>query len=78
MSESPVQILLVSGPAGVGKTTLGWQISIQLRQANIAHVVLDSDELDRVCPLTEAEQQALNQANLAAFWANAAALGHHR
>lgn len=78
MPEPRVHILLVAGPAGVGKSTLGWEISAQLRQAGIAHVVLDSDELDRVWPLSDAEQETLNQANLAAFWANAAALGHSR
>jgi hypothetical protein len=44
-------MLLVCGPAGVGKSTLGWEISDQLRAVGIAHAVLDSDELDRVWPL---------------------------
>jgi adenylylsulfate kinase-like enzyme len=68
---APVQVLLLSGPAGVGKSTLGWEIAAQLRRLGIAHVLLDSDELDRVWPLTAAERDQLNQANLAAFWANA-------
>jgi AAA domain len=78
MPRSHVHILVLSGPTGVGKSTLSWEISAQLRQVGIAHVVLDSDELDRVWPLSAAERQALNQANLSAFWASASALGNSR
>jgi len=78
MLTSPVHVLLLSGPAGVGKSTFSWEIADQLRRHGTAHVVLDSDELDRAWPLSGAQQQALNRANLSAFWANAAALGHRR
>ncbi len=47
MPTAPVQVLLLSGPAGVGKSTLGWEIAAPLRRLGIAHVLLDSDELDR-------------------------------
>src|SRR5690349_13926488 len=75
---APAQVLLLSGPGGVGKSTLAWEIATQLRRLGIAHVLLDSDELDRAWPLTTAERDRLNRANLTAFWANAAALGHSR
>ena len=78
MPTAPVQVLLLSGPGGVGKSTLGWEVATQLRGLGIAHVLLDSDELDRAWPLTTAERDRLNRANLSAFWANAAALGHSR
>jgi hypothetical protein len=78
MPAEPTQVLLLSGPGGVGKSTLGWEVATQLRRLGIAHVLLDSDELDRAWPLTAAEQDQLNRANLTAFWANAAALGHSR
>lgn len=78
MLGTPVQVLLLSGPAGAGKSTLGWEIAAQLRRLGIAHVLLDSDELDRAWPLTTADRDRLNRANLTAFWANAAALGHNR
>jgi AAA domain len=75
---APVQVLLLSGPGGVGKSTLGWEIATQLRRLGIAHVLLDSDELDRAWPLAAAERDGLNRANLTAFWANVAALGRSR
>jgi hypothetical protein len=78
MSTGQSHLLQIAGPAGVGKTTLGWEISAQLRQAGVSHVVLDSDELDRAWPLSESERESLNRANLSAFWANASALGHSR
>ena len=78
MPTKPVQVLMLCGPAGVGKSTLGWEIAAQLRRLGIAHVLLDSDELDRAWPLTTAERDRLNRANLTAFWANAAAPGHGR
>jgi hypothetical protein len=78
VTESHVQILLIAGPAAVGKSTLSWEISVQLRRVGCPHVVLDSDELDRVWPLSGEEQERLNRANLRAFWANASTLGHDR
>lgn len=42
MPAEPVQVLLLSGPAGAGKSTLGWEIAAQLRRLGIAHVLLDT------------------------------------
>jgi adenylylsulfate kinase-like enzyme len=33
---TPVQVLLLSGPGGVGKSTLGWEVATQLRRLGIA------------------------------------------
>jgi adenylylsulfate kinase-like enzyme len=43
-----MQLLLITGPAGVGKSTLGWEMSAQLAAAQVAHAVIETDELDRV------------------------------
>jgi hypothetical protein len=72
------EILLISGPAGVGKSTLSHELGAQLREAGVSHVILDCDELDRAWPLTPPQQEAPCRTNLAAFWANASALGHTR
>lgn len=78
MNEPNTEVLAVCGPPGVGKSSLGWEISAQLRRAGITHAALDSDELDRVWPLSADDREQLCRANLATFWANAAARGVHR
>ncbi|MBY3193601.1 MULTISPECIES: nucleoside-triphosphatase [Rhizobium] len=45
-----MQIVLVTGPAGVGKSTLCWEMSAQLAAEGVAHAVIETDELDRVFP----------------------------
>lgn len=50
-----MQLLLITGPAGVGKSTLCWEMSAQLAAIEAAHAVIESDELDRVYPRPDAE-----------------------
>ena len=81
-----MEILLLTGPAGVGKSTLCWEISSQLAAAQVAHAVIESDELDRVFPRPSAEQLDqvkpgtvdVSSINLAALWSTYRALGHSR
>ncbi len=83
---APVEILLITGPAGVGKSTLCWEMGVVLAQAGIAHAAIESDELDRVFPKPGADELAalapgardISQLNLAALWATYRALGHSR
>lgn len=83
---TPVEILLITGPAGVGKSTLCWEMGDVLAEAGIAHVAIESDELDRVFPKPGAEELAplapgardISQLNLAALWGTYRALGHTR
>ncbi len=86
MSGTGVEILLITGPAGVGKSTLCWEANGLLAQAGIPHAAIESDELDRVFPKPGAEELAplapgardVSQLNLAALWATYRALGHRR
>ncbi|MCR4522087.1 MULTISPECIES: AAA family ATPase [Bosea] len=86
MSGTDVEILLITGPAGVGKSTLCWEASGLLAEAGIPHAAIESDELDRVFPKPGAEELArlapgardVSQLNLAALWATYRALGHRR
>jgi predicted kinase len=77
---SRVHLLVISGPAGVGKSTTGWEVSAQLETAGVAHAILDGDELDRVVPVPAGvnARAELCRRNLAGLWSNFAALGHNR
>jgi len=83
---TPVEILLITGPAGIGKSTLCWEMGAMLAEAGIAHVAIESDELDRVFPKPGAAELAplapgardVSQLNLAALWGTYRALGHSR
>ena len=74
--RNDVQILLITGPAGVGKSTLCWEMSAQLAAAEVDHAVIETDELDRVFPRPRAGDLArirpgatdVSGINLAAIW----------
>lgn len=44
------EVLLIGGAAGVGKTTVGWEISVQLNRLAVAHWHLEGDVLDAAWP----------------------------
>jgi hypothetical protein len=74
------EALLIGGRAGVGKTTIGWEISAQLQVAHIAHCLIEGDNLDQAFPAPpdDPARTKLTEANLAALWHNYAALGYRR
>lgn len=74
------EVLLIGGRAGVGKTTVGWEVSAQLRAAQAAHVVLEGDFLGQVHPAPEGDprRKGIVERNLAAIWGNYVDLGYHR
>ncbi|KAF5860723.1 hypothetical protein ETB97_001230 [Aspergillus alliaceus] len=63
-----IQVILVSGRSGVGKTSVANEISEQLRNRNSPHAHIDGDNLDMICP--EEEGSDLMLSNLAAMWGN--------
>ena len=71
---------MISGAAGVGKSTVAWEIGRQLEIANVRHAIIDTNELDRVYPQPESLSAlvALSSRNLRALWESFAALGHSR
>lgn len=81
-----MELLLITGPAGVGKSTLSWELSAQLAQAKVAHAVVESDELDRVFPKPGREEldrivpgtADVSSLSLAAIWSVYRTLGHSR
>ncbi|CEJ11865.1 hypothetical protein BN1110_02160 [bacterium YEK0313] len=79
-------ILLITGPAGIGKSTLSWAIGDRLAALGIAHAAIETDELDRVFPkptpdalaLMEPRTRDVSAINLAALWRTYRALGHDK
>ena len=77
--EQP-EALLIGGRSGVGKTTAGWEVSAQLQAAQIAHALVEGDNLDQIFPAPPGDptRTQITEANLAALWRNYAALGCRR
>jgi chloramphenicol 3-O-phosphotransferase len=73
-------MLVLTGPVGVGKTTVAEAISDVLSEHDLAHAVIDQDWLRwcRPCPSHDPFNVALGLKNLATVWANYRAAGAER
>ena len=72
-----IEVAVIAGPAGVGKTTVAHEVSLQLRTAGVPHAVIDTDGLDDVFPVPE-DQWRLTEHNLAHVWSAFRARGTDR
>ncbi|MYR46683.1 hypothetical protein [Streptomyces sp. SID5910] len=74
------EVLLIGGRAGVGKTTVGWEVSALLRSEGIAHAIVDGDFMGQVHPAPEGDphRAEITECNLTAVWANFAQRGYRR
>ncbi len=72
-----VPVLAITGPGGVGKTTVAFEVSRRLEASGVGHALIDTDELDRLFPPPSDDPQKtkLTARNLAAVWANFRAAG---
>ncbi len=68
-----IEVLVLNGSPGAGKSTLANSIAEQLRQMDQAHAVIDVDELGRIFPELGS---SLGWANLRAIWPNYAAVAN--
>jgi hypothetical protein len=75
-----VEVLLIGGRSGVGKSTAGWEVSRQLQAASVPHCYIEGDTLDQVFPAPPGDpvREKISEANLRALWVNYRALGHRR
>jgi hypothetical protein len=62
-----VDLIVLAGAAGGGKSVTAYEISAQLRRAGVAHAVIDTDALDDVFPVPP-ELWRLSERNLACIW----------
>lgn len=65
--ESTTEVLLICGPAGVGKSSAAIEVSERLQRQGVAHALIDSDELDRIFPVPE-DLARVTARNLAFMW----------
>ncbi len=72
-----IKVLVISGPAGVGKSTVAYELSRRFAEADVDHALIDSDELDRMYP-EPPDLWALSERNVAAVWAGFAERGARR
>lgn len=71
-----IEVILISGGAGVGKTSALLALHDHLSADDVRHAVLDGDWLDLAHPAPW--EHGLAERNLAALWANYRALGYRR
>ncbi|GAA2338668.1 AAA family ATPase [Streptomyces violaceusniger] len=74
------EVLLIGGRAGVGKTTVGWEVSAILRATAVSHAVIDGDFMGQVHPAPEGDPHCseITESNLTAVWGNFARRGYRR
>src|SRR5665647_3816021 len=73
------EVLLIAGRSGSGKTSVSFELSDQLQKADVAHRLVDGDNLDTAYPKPAGPQGiGLTEANLTALWRNYIAVGQHR
>ncbi|WP_031225646.1 hypothetical protein [Streptomyces roseochromogenus] len=74
------EVLLIGGRAGVGKTTVGWEVSALLRAAAVPHAVIEGDYMGQVhpAPAGDPHRTEITESNLTAVWANFAQRGYRR
>lgn len=79
MSER-IPVLVITGPVGVGKTTIAGDISALLAGAGIPHACVDLDALRDAWPAPPGDRfnTTLGLKNLAAIWRNFQAAGAQR
>ena len=70
------QVLFIGGRAGVGKSSVGWELSRLFAAAECRHALIEGDNLDQAWPPPWDDHLA--ERNLAAMWRNYTDLGYYR
>lgn len=60
-------MVLICGPAGVGKSSSAIEVSERLQREGVAHALIDTDELDRIFPMPP-DLARVTERNLAFMW----------
>jgi cytidylate kinase len=71
-------LVLIGGRAGVGKTTVAFEMHAKLGADCVQHAVIEGDNLDMAYPTAWEQGHDLAEANLTAIWQNYQRLGYRR
>jgi AAA domain len=77
---APVPVLLITGPVGVGKSTVAAEAARLLREANVPHALIDLAWIEQCWPVPADDpwNERLTHRNLACLWANVRQAGAGR
>jgi hypothetical protein len=75
-----VPVLLITGPVGVGKSTIAAEAARLLREADVPHALVDLDRIEECWPVPADDpwNERLSHRNLACMWANFRDVGADR
>lgn len=75
-----VEVVLIGGRSGVGKTSVGFEVAALLRASDVGHALIEGDVLDMIHPAPPGDphRSLLTRRNLAALWGSYAELGCRR
>src|SRR5271170_7718105 len=70
MSDGSIEVLVLCGAAGTGKTATLWEVGHILRAHGVPRALIDTDELDRVWPTPKTTEAliSISRRNLRAVW----------
>jgi hypothetical protein len=76
MSDDSVEVLVLCGAPGTGKTATLWEVGHILRAHGVPRALIDTDELDRVWPTPKTTEAliSISRRNLRAVWETFASL----
>jgi len=76
MPDQSVEVLVLCGAAGAGKTATLWEVGHILRAHGVPRPLVDTDELDRVWPTRQTTEALIpiSRRNLRAVWETFASL----
>ena len=72
------RVVLIGGRAGVGKSSVGYEMHARLAAARVRHCLIEGDNLDLAWPVPHESGLHLAAQNLAAMWGNYRAAGYRR
>src|SRR5215831_6956173 len=69
---APVPVLVITGPVGVGKSTIAAEAAWLLRQADVPHALVDLDRIEQCWPVPADDpwNERVAHRNLACVWVN--------